>query len=386
MADEVAPTPAAAPVTAPTSAPTQQAPPVAPPVQAAPVSQPVAPVQQQPPAAAPAPSQPTTPVQQTPPATPPAAPPTPPAAPLFNTESLTGLGIDPSKFETPQQLIDALAQQAREQQSALRFVSSQMQGRQPSAPATPPATPAEEWSAEKHLQSQWSLPQPDPQWADLIKSGVVVQQDGEYVSANPANVWVEQFLPAMNNYESERRGYLQSYLENPLKKTYEAIKDPIERMVSERVKQEIAEAYQKERREQFVDSWFKENDKDLYSETRVNPMTGEETKILSPWAQQVQDFCDELKSSGVTDVARQLQLAMRAIPKPTPAATAAPQPAAPTPAPTPAPEPTSWLQDTYAKAGNNGDGNGAPVRLPNGTDRPNLDTFFLDRMKQMSTG
>lgn len=381
MADEATPTPtpepAPAPIAATVAAPTQQAPPVAPPVQAAPV----APPQPPPVAAAPAPIQPSSPVQQAPPS---ASPP----APQFNTESLNGLGIDPSKFETPQQLIDALAQQAREQQSALRFVSSQMQGRQPSAPATPPATPAEEWSAEKHLQSQWTIPQPDPQWAGLIKSGVVIQQDGEYVSANPANVWVEQFLPAMNNYESERRGYLQSYLENPLKKTYEAIKDPIERMVSERVKQEIAEAYQKERREQFVDSWFKENDKDLYSETRVNPMTGEETKILSPWAQQIQDFCDELKSSGVTDVARQLQLAMRAIPKPTPAATAAPQPAAPTPTPTPtpAPEPTSWLQDTYAKAGNNGDGNGAPVRLPNGTDRPNLDTFFLDRMKQMSTG
>lgn len=374
MADEVTSTPA--PIADPISAPTQQAPPAAPPVQAAPV----APVQQ-PPAAVPAPVQPSSPVQQAPP---PASPP----APQFNTESLTGLGIDPSKFETPQQLIDALAQQAREQQSALRFVSSQMQGRQQSVPATPPATPAEEWSAEKHLQSQWTIPQPDPQWAGLIKSGVVVQQDGEYVSANPANVWVDQFLPAMNNYETERRGYLQSYLENPLKKTYDALKDPVERMIDERVKQGITEAYQKERREQFVDNWFKENDKELYAETRVNPMTGEETKILTPWAQQVQDYCNELKDNGVTDVSKQLQLAMRAIPKPTQAAptppAAAPAPAT-VPAPTPAPTPgTSWLQDTYVKAGNDGNGNGSPVRLPNGTDRPNLDTFFIDQMKQMT--
>lgn len=384
MADEATPTPtpepAPAPIAATVAAPTQQAPPVAPPVQAAPV----APPQPPPVAAAPAPIQPSSPVQQAPPS---ASPP----APQFNTESLNGLGIDPSKFETPQQLIDALAQQAREQQSALRFVSSQMQGRQPSAPATPPATPAEEWSVEKHLQSQWTIPQPDPQWAGLIKSGVVIQQDGEYVSANPANVWVDQFLPAMNNYETERRGYLQSYLENPLKKTYEALKDPVERMIDERVKQGISEAYQRERREQFVDSWFKENDKDLYAETRVNPMTGEETKVLTPWAQQIQDFCNELKDNGVTDVAKQLQLAMRAIPKATQATPPPPAAAAATPAPTPAPAPapaptTSWLQDTYVKAGNDGNGNGSPVRLPQGTDRPNLDTFFTDQMQRLAAG
>lgn len=370
-------TPNAAPQTPAQPQQAPVAPPAAPPQQ---VSQPTWPPQQ--PAA---PVQPQQPTQQ------PFGQPTAPAAPAqpaFDASKFGNVGIDLSKFQSVDDVVKALADQNRQQQHALQFVASQMGGR----PATPqsPATPAapQGFDPDKHFAAAWDLPQQDPQWESMIRNGSVEKDaSGAYVPT-PGNEYlaVSPALAAMNNWEFQYRQKAQGFLQNPIRQTYDAMKPVLENTIKSEVERGVRQYLEQQQAEQTKWQLLAQHDAQLFAGTVTDPYTGEQTRQLSPWGQQVQAAVDELdrRSNGSMSAADLLQVAIRFVPPPQAQAPPVAQPQAQPPAQPPAPQ--SFVDHAFDLAAYRPNGTGAMAPGQHAGSPTSRKTMFIDAARQLAGG
>lgn len=325
-----------------------------------------------PPAAAP-PSQ-----QSVPSQAPVAAPPAPQAAPAFDPSLVKGIGINPAEYTNVNDLVAAIAEQNRQQQAVIRY-SQQAQIRQPEP--TPAAPPSSEWDVNKYFASKWNTPAWDDQWATMIETGAVIKDESGTFVPSPGHEWISHSpsLAALNQYEIQRTSQVRSLFNgNPIKKIWDDIQEPLAREVDRIVQERLQSSEQDRESRHAVKSWLDEHHDKIVAREVTDPITGRQTTEFTEWGQRVQNCINRLAARGITDHAEQIATVMEFMPPPQ----AAPAPTLPPPEP-PKP-PTTWLHDAYARAGGNGDGNGRPVHVPNGASRPNLETFFIDRMKALS--
>ena len=163
-------------------------------------------------------------------------------------------GIDVSRYGSEQELAQAMVGALQQSQPYVKFArqmaphAEQFQnylrdGTQPpvqqQAPEQAPAPVQEEWDEGKHFADKCSKPTYDPNWDTFVQTGMIVQDpnSGQFMPSPdypmaPANV-----IQGLNEHRSWQRDSLQTLLENPYQKNWEAMQEPMQRMVDERIQQ-----------------------------------------------------------------------------------------------------------------------------------------------------
>ena len=341
-----------------------------------------------PPEAPPAPEPPVSPPVDT-------APPVntaPPAQPTPGEQIISYVqqqGIDTSQFETVQEVVDSLVQQAQQGQAALAFAQQHMQqpSETPAETPQPSETPAAEWSLQSHLREAWNVPSQDPKWAGMINSGVVQRNpaSGLYEPA-PGNEWLAQspMLADLNAYEAS---VSQA---DRLEQIWNAFEVPLQRMLEEKLgstlsdRDQQAAAEQAQQAEQQALDAFKANAQ-LFA-------AGQPTQL----GQRIIDAADQLQeaSGGAIGTARALELAQNHIGVPAQANGhggngATPPPATPEQASTE--QAQSFLEQSLSAASHSpsagsGIASHPPGQEPAPMTEDELKTLFIRRFQEQEAG
>ena len=177
------------------------------------------------------------------------------------------------------------------------------------APQQPAAPAGEEFDVEKHFKQHWNAPQLTPAMQTAIDSRMVVRDpDTGVMVAKPGyEVMVSPLLQDMNaaiNWEREAvREYFQG---NPIKKTYEALRDPLERLAEAAADRKLNAyiANQEAQRiewetQQRIQQFEQQNETSLYQQSAAGErmLTPQGVKLV----QMVRHIRDTKKWSGPTD-------------------------------------------------------------------------------------
>jgi hypothetical protein len=266
-------------------------------------------------------------------------------------------GLDVGQFKSDEELVQHLAKQISDARPYVDYANQVLPYDRDlrdmiakrSQPAPEPAAPqAEAWSAEKHFGKAWGKPEYDTAWDAFIQSGMITvdQETGQFV-ADPryAQSVPLQVLQGLNGRRQWQRQALERLLENPFQETWNAIQEPLERYIQER----IDGTFKQFTANQAVNAWEAENAKvlyehdatgqpqyDVYGNPQVTPY-GDAFIRAATYARQ------SFPGIQQGDIIRYASAV--AAPYLTPAS-----PAAPTPEPTPPEQEKSFMQKAMQRA------------------------------------
>lgn len=277
--------------------------------------------------------------------------PTPPVDPIVEFFNKQGVPInDPALIQEAFTGIVERARQAESYQQQLRQYQFQ-QAQQPPPPTqpTPPPQPEDPWA------KAW-VPDPDPQWEQLIQNGYVTKNErGMYVAAPEAQSLLNPaVLHAMNQWEAQFREASKGFLRgNPYRKTFETAKPQIEALVEQRLEAKLAEMQRQMQQEaerqaavQAIARFEEAHRAQIY---RLDPVTGRE--VYTPQGEFIVQQADFYRQNGVANPALCLEFAQRdlelAQARQAPPQQIAPQPVPPPAPAVPAPQP-SFMQQALA--------------------------------------
>jgi hypothetical protein len=337
------------------------------------------------------------------------APPAAPAAPSPVSQAIASLGLDPRAFPDDNAAVQYLTGVAQEYQQLLPYaqLGYQMQphldkfqawmngqGQPQAQPAAAPAAPAapQGFNLDEHFKKAWNLPDFDPSWEKLVQFN---PQTGLYEGIAPGVPY--NIVDGMNKYAMAYKSKQREFMQNPIKQTFEHIKDPILHEVREEIQRQYRTMQAQQENQQFEQQYAKHlYQTDAAGNIVINPMTGQPQP--SGFGNRFFHHARALYESGVRDERTLRQYALdQAIGEVMrmqynqPAAPAAPaQPAAPPAAPpTPAQisqeKTSSFLQNAMNRAGHTPSAAGAaaapsePVRFSSFGD---LDGLFERAARQ----
>lgn len=189
----------------------------------------------------------------------------------------------------------------------------------------------EEWNLDSHFNKAWPAPQLTQDMQFALQNGMVQRDtDTGLMVAKPGfEIMVTPLLAGMNQAINWERDQVREHFSgNPYRKTFEAIKDPVERLVAQKIEERLAAMSQQTQAQREINEFEARNVDFLYQKSA----TGE--PMLTPQGAQLIGLAKQLRDSGIWQGDNATLLAhCRAIV----ANTAPVQPAAATPAGTPTP-------------------------------------------------
>jgi hypothetical protein len=185
-------------------------------------------------------------------------------------------------------------------------------------------------------------------------------------------------------------------LQNPIRQTYDAMKPVLENTIKSEVERGVRQYLEQQQAEQTKWQLLSQHDAQLFAGTVTDPYTGQQTRQLSPWGQQVQAAVDELdlRSNGSMSAADLLQVAIRFVPPPqaqTPPAQQSPAqqsgyawPQAQPPAQQPTPQ--SFADQAFERAAYRPNGTGTMAPGQHAGSPTSRKTMFIDAARQLAGG
>lgn len=239
---------------------------------------------------------------------------------------------------------------------------AQQQVQQPSPEPEPQKPAEEEWSLDGHFAKAWGVPNRDPQWDDIIASGIIVKDPdtGQYVPRPGLNSWMSvnpKVLQDINAYEQSYGRSAREFLADPLRKTYEALVEVFDRRYAkpETVTQTLEDRTVEQVASQFEQqhgAWLKTADGERF------------LKLVSAFRATMPPM------QAMQEALLYVSPPQTAQPTPAESESAATPAAMPAPAPTPeqisAQKQESFLQDAKRRASHSSSG-GVPPSAPEDT-------------------
>lgn len=256
------------------------------------------------------------------------------------------------------------------------YFASRGQPQQAAVPAQP-----SEWSIDGHFQKAWDAPKLTSEMQFAINQGMVVRdaETGLMVAKPGMELMVAPLLQGLNqalNWTSEKtRDFLTN---NPYRQTFDVLKDPIERLIEERIQQRFAATRSQEDAVGAVNSFEQANADWMYQAANNGG------RLLTPKGQQFVKLAREMSASYTGNPVHLLELCKGYV---NGASTAQPAtPAAPaTPAQVSQQQKSSFLQNAISNAAQQPAGGGpSSVQQPSGptvVSPLELDNMFLNEFR-----
>ena len=320
-------------------------------------------------------------------AAPPSAPPSQPMAaadqpvpqlpvggspqPSAFSQQAAELGITLPATATDAEVFDAMRSRMREMTPLAQYAQALLphademndffsqRGQPAKAPA--PAADQPQFNPEEHFKQFWDAPVlTEPMKFAIQNQMVQTDPDTGLMVAKPGfELMVAPFLGQLNHAVNWERQAVRGFFEgNPIKKTYDALRDPIERMIDDRVQKHLATVRTQDAATSGVNQFEQQNADWLYQASNV---AGQ--KMLTDRGQQFVNTFQALKGNWAGDPSTLLGVVKQLV-----AGQAAPAAATPQPqAPAPAAHPRTFLENALHKAVHqpHGGGSGA-VQNPDG--------------------
>lgn len=200
-----------------------------------------------------------------------AAPETPPEPELSAAfRAAQEAGMDVSGYKSDAELIQDINRRLAEYQPYVDYAKSVLpydqqirqlvSGKQEKAPEPAVET---KWDPAEHFRKQWETPQYDKAWETFVQAGMVTldADTGQFVAVPKyaASVPVP-VLQGLNQRRTWQRQALERLLENPFQETWQALQDPLERMIQDKI-QSYVNQYDSV---QNLNAWEQKNAQLLY--------------------------------------------------------------------------------------------------------------------------
>jgi hypothetical protein len=137
----------------------------------------------------------------------------------------------------------------------------------PQTSTTTPEAAGDGWSVEKHFQKQWDAPKLTPQMQYAMNAGLVVRDpETGVMNAKPGfEVMVAPLLNELNHAINWERDAVRDFFQaNPLKKTYDALEEPLKRLIQAEVEQRLQETRLQEMAVSGIKQFDQQHEKWLY--------------------------------------------------------------------------------------------------------------------------
>jgi hypothetical protein len=123
------------------------------------------------------------------------------------------------------------------------FASKGQAAAQPAAPVKP-----EEWSVDGHFQKHWDGPKLTQEMQFAINQGMVVRdpESGMMMPKPGMELMVAPILQGMNSALNWRNEAARGFIEDPFRKSWTVLQEPIERLIQQRF-----QAYQQAQQQQY---------------------------------------------------------------------------------------------------------------------------------------
>ena len=272
-------------------------------------------------------------------------------------------------------------------------------GQAPAAPAA--AQPPPEWSVDGHFQKHWDGPKLTAEMQFAMNQGMVVRdpETGLMIPKPGMEMMVAPILQGLNHALNWRTEAARGFIEDPYRKTYDVLRDPIQRMIDERVQQHL-QAVQNQQRAVMSQQTAADgvNQFEAANESWIYQAANNGGKLLTPKGQQFVRLVKELSGSftGTADVLLNVcKLAVHA--QDQAGATAslaqavtqqpAPVPAGATAAQASQQQKASFLQNALANAAHQPSGGANFVQSPTGpavVSPMELESMFLNDFRAAS--
>ena len=258
-------------------------------------------------------------------------------------------------------------------------------GQAPAAAAAPAAPP--EWSVDGHFQKHWDGPKLTSEMQFAINNGMVVRdpETGLMVPKPGMEMMVAPLLQGLNHALNWRSEKARDFIEDPFRKTWSVLQDPIERLVEQKIQARLQAQSSQQDAVGAVNQFEQTNDAWMYQAANNGG------KLLTPRGQAFVRLAKQMGANYSGDPVMLLELCKAAvhgaIPEAAAPATAAATPAAPAPvaAPTPAQvsaqQKSSFLQTAIANAAHQPSGGANTVQSPTGpvsVSPGELETMFVN--------
>ncbi len=266
-------------------------------------------------------------------------------------------------------------------------------GQAQAAPAAS-AAPAE-WSLDGHFQKHWDGPKLTAEMQFAMNQGMVVRdaETGLMIPKPGMEMMVAPILQGLNHALNWRTEAARGFIEDPYRKTYDVLRDPIQRLIDERVQQHL-QAVQTQQRAVMSQQSAADgvNQFEAANEAWIYQPANNGGKLLTPKGSAFVKLVKELSGSFTGDanvllnVCKQAVLGAEAaaIPAANAAVTAA---AAATAAQASQQQKVSFLQNALANAAHQPSGGANFVQSPTGptvVSPMELESMFLTDFRAAS--
>ncbi len=234
------------------------------------------------------------------------------------------LGIDTSGFQSSAELVKAMhqrltsLQQEREKltpyaEMGKRFAPHYDKLQELLSKQDPERVDEDtgEWNEEKYWESVWQAPKWDDSWTQLIKAGILQEDQGGLVKAadprfEPEAAQVNKYLMSLRQFEQQRLA------SNPYKDTWDKIRPVIDRILDEKLGQFRDELIGQISTEKTFDRYRSELGDYLWQK---DPVTGEYQQ--TEYGQKFFNYIDRLEKMGIqASEDAMIQLALDAVGRP----------------------------------------------------------------------
>ena len=220
----------------------------------------------------------------------------PPASSMSRVEMARELGFDVADNATD----EVIEQSLQEFQALARFGHQFKQNPQQFADYIQPAQPVQ----QPATQPQTQPPAKDPfEWPTIDRNLLaMVTQDEETGVVRGKNEFVSpQVIQQVSQYLEKRAEYHEKFYENPVKYTFDRLKEPLLQEAREMLRQEMAQQQYETQRQAFEqeigEKYYAQDDKGHYL---VNPATGQ--YAASPWGTAYMQAMQGMQAAGSTDI------------------------------------------------------------------------------------
>lgn len=228
------------------------------------------------------------------------------------------LGLQVTEGQSPEEIAMAAMRRLHEASSGIQLaqqIAPQMQQfqeyleaqKKAQAPQQQPAE--EEWTPESHFKKAWGGPQWNPRYDELIQGGMVVLDDETnlYKPAPGYELSLAAEAQSLNEAQSYRAKFWQNLTKgNPYESIYQSMLEPMQRQWKQDIDNYIQQREQASKIDAATDSFLSENDGWMYAQ---DPLTGQ--RVTTPEGEKFLDTVRELRSMGVTDTIKILDIAKR---------------------------------------------------------------------------
>ena len=245
-------------------------------------------------------------------------------------------------------------------------------GQTPAQPAAPQA-PAE-WSVDGHFQKHWDGPKLTSEMQFAINNGMVVRdpETGLMVPKPGMEMMVAPLLQGLNHALNWRSEKARDFIEDPFRKTWSVLQDPIERLVEQKIQARLQAQSSQQDAVGAVNQFEQSNTSWLYQAANNGG------QLLTPKGQAFVRLAKQISANYSGDPLMLLELCKAAVngvaretaAQDAVAAQSSVAPAAPVAAPTPAQasaqQKSSFLQNALANAAHQPSGGANTVQSPTG--------------------